>query len=459
MAHGSEQPPALHDLHLAISTLILSGLMLVLTSRKRWQLEEPAEDGSPRYTITGSWIRVAGFAIRAVCFVCTILAVVGYTDMALLTMLHMIGVIAAIVVAVAIRSVLREAVQWVLSQASSEGPSHPDKQDEPSVWLDLTIDTLVFFGTIPVLLLVIGFNWLDLLSIGNRIAQGVEIGGQRFSPLQVGIAILAFTILMTATRFFQRLIQRRLFSRMRMDIGVENSLKTLIGYVGLLIALFTGVSMMGFDLSSLAIVAGALSVGIGFGLQSIVNNFVSGLILLFERPIKVGDWVVTTSGEGIVQKISVRSTEIETFDRSSILVPNSELISSSVTNWTHKNTLGRVTVPVGVSYNEDPDRILEILSGVPERLDIILNEPPALVLFTGFGDSSLDFEIRAYIPDVSKSLTSRTALRVEIFKAFREAGVEIPFPQRDLHLRSIDVPETQLFGGRKALPDASDDTE
>ena len=180
-------------------------------------------------------------------------------------------------------------------------------------------------------------------------------------------------------------------------------------------------------------------------MQSIVNNFVSGLILLFERPIKVGDWVITNSGEGIVKKISVRSTEIETFDRSSILVPNSELISSSVTNWTHKNTLGRVTVPVGVAYKEDPERIMEILSGIPEMVDIVLNEPPAVIVFNGFGDSSLDFEIRAYIPDVSQSLKARTAIRVAIFKAFRDAEVEIPFPQRDLHLRDVDRSVGTMF--------------
>ena len=207
----------------------------------------------------------------------------------------------------------------------------------------------------------------------------------------------------------------------------------------------SGVSLLGFDLSNLAIIAGALSVGIGFGLQSIVNNFVSGLILLFERPIKVGDWVVTSSGEGIVKKISVRSTEIETFDRSSILVPNSELIANSVTNWTHKNRLGRVSVPVGVAYKEDPERILELLSRIPSMLDEVLEVPEPQILFTGFGDSSLDFELRVYIADISRSLITRTQIRVAIFKLFRDEDVEIPFPQRDLHIRDADTELVDMF--------------
>ena len=224
------------------------------------------------------------------------------------------------------------------------------------------------------------------------------------------------------------------FGRQIGDRGAQ-----IVTCTGLVIAFITGVSMLGFDLSSLAIIAGALSVGIGFGLQSIVNNFVSGLILLFERPIKVGDWVVTSSGEGIVKKISVRSTEIETFERSSILVPNSELIANSVTNWTHKNRLGRVNIPVGVSYNEDPDRIIELLQSIPAKLDDVLEVPEPQVLFMGFGDSSLDFELRVFIADVQKSIITRSKVRVEIFKLFRDENVEIPFPQRDLHIRSSDI--------------------
>ncbi|MEL7029010.1 MAG: mechanosensitive ion channel domain-containing protein, partial [Pseudomonadota bacterium] len=187
--------------------------------------------------------------------------------------------------------------------------------------------------------------------------------------------------------------------------------------------------------SNLAIIAGALSVGIGFGLQSIVNNFVSGLILLFERPIKVGDWIVTNSGEGLVKRISVRSTEIETFDRSSIIVPNAELISAAVTNWTYKDKIGRVIVPVGVTYDADPAEVIEILEKVARDLPVVLDYPAPFVYFDEFGDSSLNFQLRAYIRDINSSLSARTQIRVGIFNALKEAGIEIPFPQRDLHVK------------------------
>lgn len=445
-------PEALHSLRLAITSWILASLTLLLIRKPLWSAGK-SEDGTVTYAANGGMLRVARFVMFVAATGAILVALFGYTDLAHFIQLQQYKIAILIVLIFAVRMILREAAQWTMSRfasskhESTETITDPDSttSEEPSLWLDLSIDTIVVLCAIPLLMLVIGFNALDLMTMGSRFADGFEIAGQRFSPVQIGIAILAFTLLMTLTRFVQRLMDKRIFSRTRLDIGVENSLKTLIGYVGLVIAFMTGVSMLGFDLSNLALVAGALSVGIGFGLQSIVNNFVSGLILLFERPIKVGDWVITNSGEGIVKKISVRSTEIETFDRSSILVPNSELISSSVTNWTHKNTLGRVTVPVGVAYKEDPERIMEILSGIPEMVDIVLNEPPAVIVFNGFGDSSLDFEIRAYIPDVSQSLKARTAIRVAIFKAFRDAEVEIPFPQRDLHLRDVDRSVGTMF--------------
>ncbi|MHA7872409.1 MAG: mechanosensitive ion channel family protein, partial [Hyphococcus sp.] len=250
-------------------------------------------------------------------------------------------------------------------------------------------------------------------------------------------AALVFLLVLAVTRLIQRSIQAGPLKHSNIDIGVQNSLVTLFGYAGLLIAAFAGVSAIGFDLRNLALIAGALSVGIGFGLQSIVNNFVSGLILLFERPIKVGDWIVTASGEGIVKKISVRSTEIETWDRSSIIIPNSEMISSPVTNWTHKNKIGRITVPVGVSYNADPEKVKEILLQCANDHPSIVRYPPPFVVWKDFGASSLDFDLRGYLADISNGLSVRTELRFAIFSALKEAGIEIPFPQRDVHVKSL----------------------
>ena len=287
---------------------------------------------------------------------------------------------------------------------------------------------------IPIVLLIFG---ADGYSVKTGLADaftGITIGNFTLSIADILAGIAIFFVILFVTRFLQRILDVRLFEKSGADIGFRNSFRTLLGYAGLITAIFAAIGVIGLDLSNLAIIAGALSVGIGFGLQSIVNNFVSGLILLFERPVKVGDWVVTTSGEGVVKQISVRSTEIETFDRASIIVPNSELISSSVTNWTHKNKMGRITIPIGIAYGSDAKRVREILMDIARKNPKVLKTPEPFVYFKGFGDSSLDLELRVFVKIISEGPLVKNDLRFEILDVFRAENIEIPFPQRDVHM-------------------------
>jgi small-conductance mechanosensitive channel len=228
----------------------------------------------------------------------------------------------------------------------------------------------------------------------------------------------------------------RIFPQTGLDAGVRNSLSAGFGYVGIAIAAMLAVSALGLDLANIALIAGALSVGIGFGLQNIVNNFVSGLILLIERPIKVGDWINVGGHEGHVKQINVRATEIETFQRASVIVPNSELLSTAVINWTHKDSYGRAEVSVGVAYGSDVEKVIKILRACLDGHKEILTWPEPSVIFQNFGDSSLDFTVRGYIANVELRIFVQSELRVAIDRAFAEAGIEIPFPQRDVHIKN-----------------------
>lgn len=312
-------------------------------------------------------------------------------------------------------------------------------------WLSLLIDIVVLVAIVPLALLIVGVAWADMKTWVFDALFGIEIGGFTISLAKIFSAFAAVFIIMVITRFIQRTTDARIFAPARMESGLRNTFRTLIGYVGLVIGIMVGIGTLGFPLANLAIVAGALSLGIGFGLQSIVNNFVSGLILLFERPIKVGDWIITSAGEGLVKRISVRSTEIETFDWASVIVPNSELISSPVTNWTHKNRYTRLTVPVGVSYESDPEQVAAILLKVAKENRRTLSYPAPVIYFSNYGDSSLDFEVRIFINNVDDRIPVQNELRYAIFKALKEEGIEIPFPQRDLHVRTL-VPGMVMAG-------------
>ncbi len=276
-------------------------------------------------------------------------------------------------------------------------------------------------------------NWAETVS---QLYFGFRIGGLNISLSAIALAIVTFISGYIITRAIQNWLRVQFLPITTLEHGLRNSIAIVFGYAGIVFALLLAVSAAGFDLSNIAIIAGALSVGIGFGLQSIVNNFFSGLILLAERPIKAGDWIITSGGQGTVTKTSVRSTEIETFDGATVIIPNSTLITEAVTNWTHHNKRGRIIISIGVGYDSDPEQVREILFECAEDSNKILKKPGPVVYFMDFGADALIFELRGYLSDINYSLSVKSDLRFSIINALRKANIEIPYPQRDIHIKT-----------------------
>ncbi|MBB2713999.1 mechanosensitive ion channel family protein [Rhizobium sophoriradicis] len=327
--------------------------------------------------------------------------------------------------------------------------------DQVGLLVGLAIYAVALLVGIPLILLLWGFHVQDLQLIAYRLFTEVKLGGISISLLGICTGILLFAGVYLLTRWLQRWLDGNVMARSHVDLGVRNSVKTGIGYLGVGIAAIIGVSAAGIDLSSFALVASALSVGIGFGLQNIVSNFVSGLILLVERPFKVGDHVVSGTAEGIVKRISVRATEIETFRKQSIIVPNSELINGLVGNWTHRNKIGRSEIPVSVSYDADPQKVMDILLELTAKVPLVMRNPEPHVEFLRFGPYSLDFELRFFLADMGDSMTVRNNLRIEILQRFKAEGIEIPLPQSDLTIHR-EAPAAIANEGRDVRPSSAD---
>jgi len=303
----------------------------------------------------------------------------------------------------------------------------------------LFFDTLFWIG-----FLVIIFNIWDptgtiLGTLSSYARDGIPIGGIRIVPTNIVGGIIAFTVLLAFTGWIKRWIDKRWLRQIiSSDRGARDALVTIVGYTGFTISLLVGLSIAGINITGLAVVAGALSVGIGFGLQSIANNFVSGIILLFERPIKAGDFVTVGDVEGFVKKISIRATEIETLDNQDMLVPNSELISGRVTNWVLHNPYGRLRIRVGVAYGSDINKVKQILEAVSHENKSVITDgrvSPPKALFMGFGDSALEFELRVRIFDIKKRYDVVSELNFKIDEEFQKNHIIIPFPQRDIHIK------------------------
>lgn len=323
---------------------------------------------------------------------------------------------------------------------SENGKLDQGRREHLALPLSLLLKLAVLIVAVPFIMLQWGYTRPDIEEWYRELFFGFHIGN---TPVTLGALVASMTVFAigyAAARLFQGWLDIQVLQPAGLSGGVRHSIRTGVGYLGILIAALVAFSYAGFSLSSLAIVAGAFSIGIGFGLQNVVNNFVSGLILLVERPVRVGDLVVVGGEEGYVRKISVRSTELETFDRANVLIPNSAFVSEKVKNWTLHNHIARVAISVGTAYDCDPNDVKDVLLRVARENPEVLESPEPIVELTGFGSSSIDFALYVFIDinDVSKTMRVRTNLSIAIFTAFAESGIGIPFTQADIRIRNMD---------------------
>ena len=308
--------------------------------------------------------------------------------------------------------------------------------------MQLVADLVLWVGFVVYLIYVWDESGTTLERLVELVMVGGEVGNIQLVPSKIIGGMLLFAALLVVIGWMKRWIDRRWLQHIVLERGAREALITLFGYVGFIVALLIGLTQAGVELGGLVWVSSALALGIGFGMQEIANNLVSGLILLFERPIRAGDFVSVGDVDGFVRSIRIRATEIETLDSQNVLGPNSELISGRVTNWVLRDTYGRLRVNVSVAYGSDVEKVREILEAIAhEHPDVITDgrAPAPNALFMGFGDSSLNFELRVRISRIDRRFSVQSDFNFSINQAFREANITIPFPQRDLHL--ISYPE------------------
>jgi potassium-dependent mechanosensitive channel len=268
----------------------------------------------------------------------------------------------------------------------------------------------------------------DLFATLRTAYFGVSVGGLTLSISSLVAAIVAFLLVLVATRAAQTWLSERYLPRTRLDAGVRNSIRTIFGYIGVVVALLVGGSRLGVDAQRLAWIAGGLSVGIGFGLQGIANNFVSGLILLWERGIRVGDWVVVGQEQGFVRRINARATEIETFERATLIVPNLTLVTGTVKNWMHHDRVARIVVAIHAAFESDPEAVRQLLIDAAKAQDAVLAIPAPLALFVEFGDWSMRFQLIVFVEEALMAERVRSELNFDIMQRMRAAGLRIPYP-------------------------------
>ena len=377
------------------------------------------------------WVIVRWLVIAVSAFAIVTMAV-GYIELGVYLISSVITSGLIIAFLILLRALFRESIGLLMRSALMMDRLSLGHGTRRTVkfWLRAALDPLMVLTG----LLMVGLAWgvpLDDVQIWLvHTLEGFTIGNVRISIVDILLGVLAFAIALVVSRAFQRSLTDRVLPELELQPGVQHSLAAGAGYVGIIIAVMIAVGVAGVDLTSLAIIAGGLSLGVGIGLQNVVNNFVSGLIMLIERPINVGDWVVVGQHEGFVKRIAIRATEIETWQLASVLIPNSEFINNAVVNWTLNDTRGRVEVRVHVSQNCDVARVRDIMLQAANEHPLVLVEPEAFVLFQDFNPSSLEVELRCFTGDVVNKLTIASDIRYRITRQFRTEGIAVPYPQQ-----------------------------
>jgi len=445
---------------IAISSAVKAFCIILITKRVFWEDENfPEEEMDGGEIEDESCEEDNSFAFRMTFFISLfalsafLLSIFGYPYLSAYILNHFIFSVLIIAALAGVRKSLYEVLHRLLLLRFWVKTFRMRRRiiNKIDFWSNLILDPLFILMGLFILLALWGIPTDTLKNLVYSVFMGFTVGGVRVSLISIVLGIVSFFVVLALVKAMRRRLQDNVLARMDIDEGVKHSLSAGFGFVGYIVAVLLAFAIMGGNLTNFALVAGALSVGIGLGLQNIVNNFVSGIILLFERPIKVGDWVVINGEEGKVKQINIRSTEIETFKRASVIIPNANLLSGTVTNLTHSNNWARYGVSVGVAYGSDTEKVKNVLLECAQNHKKVLKKPEPYVVFKDFGSSSLDFELRVYVSDIWSGWLVPSDLRFAINQRFIEEGIEIPFNQMVVHQGSevSKQTETQFYAGRK----------
>ncbi|MGD9542617.1 MAG: DUF3772 domain-containing protein [Methylocystis sp.] len=414
-----------------LGVMVVAGLIVIglfdLPSR------EQVEEGAVVTTAEGrDWMSAARFFGVLLVLVLLGAAGAGYVTFANFVILQIGWTAAVLAILYVVVTLLRGGVEAALAPTSFLGRNlisglgiRREQLAPLAVLLSGVVTLLCFLAAALVMIAPLGFESGDFLANIRQAFISFKIGDVTVSPSNVLVAVLLFAAALAAAQGLRRWLDTRFLPLTRLDPGLRNSISATLGYAGFILAAALALSYVGLGFEKLAIVAGALSVGIGFGLQSIVNNFVSGLILLWERAIRVGDWVVVGDEQGYVKRINVRSTEIETFDRATMIVPNSNLVTGVVKNWLRGGKVGRIKIAIAPHAGVDPEKLRDILLAAARAQEGVLRIPAPQVMFLGMESNAFKFELWCYVEDVEQSVRVRSDLHFDLYQRLHKAGISI----------------------------------
>ncbi|MDB5665711.1 mechanosensitive ion channel domain-containing protein, partial [Cypionkella sp.] len=412
--------------------------------RRQSAVQQSSDDAAFRSTLI-YWVSSVAIAIAVIA---PTLGVIGYVSAANALIWPAINTLSLLAILVVFQGYFAE---FYVALSRSADARH-------DALLPVLAGIVILFAALPVLALIWGARIVDLVDVWTSFRSGVSLGGVRISPSNFVILVAVFAVSYAVTRLVQGGLKSSILPRTTLDQGGQNAIVSGVGYAGIFLSALLAITAAGIDLSGFALVASALSVGIGFGLQTIVSNFVSGVILLVERPVSEGDWIEVGTTSGIVKAISVRSTRIQTFDRSDVIVPNSDLITGRVTNWTRFNMSGRMIVPVSVPFTTDSRRVEAILREIVEAQPLAVLSPPPTIALMGFSGELMNFEIRVIVRDIYFQVPVRSEINHQIAERFRAEGILFSNAHRDYLKRLADeaAADAEAAAEEQAALDAVD---